>query len=222
MRVDTAREQRDRHFSRAHGGEVACERETQPSETAGHIVVNCFLVKRGHLPRTNNHEVAQCLVVVLEEARSYSRCRKLPPSSVGGGDTRRQRTETVSRPEEPVMKEVNERGKARLPRRSTEAKNLDDDEQEIYQKLTQLNKVTKTYQDAKAHSQQQARRAYPTGESQKNRKSSANCRLKRMRRTMSRGSWAEGERQVCHKGEASEVRKKDLLKVINTLQQSKN
>ena len=28
MRVDTAREQRDRHFSRAREGEVACERET--------------------------------------------------------------------------------------------------------------------------------------------------------------------------------------------------
>ena len=72
---------------------------------------------------------------------------------------------------------------------------MDDDEQKMYQKLTQLNKVTKTsqqanehsQQQAKEHSQQQARRAYPTaGENQKNRKSSANCRLKRTRRTMSR------------------------------------
>ena len=53
-------------------------------------------------------------------------------------------------------KEVNERGNARLPKRSTEAKNWDDDEQKIYEKLTQLNKVTKTCQDAKEHSQQQA------------------------------------------------------------------
>ena len=30
MRVDTACEQRDRHFSRAREGEVACERETSP------------------------------------------------------------------------------------------------------------------------------------------------------------------------------------------------
>ena len=30
MRVDTAREQRDRHFSRAREEEVACERETNP------------------------------------------------------------------------------------------------------------------------------------------------------------------------------------------------
>ena len=33
---------------------------------------------------------------------------------------------------------------------------------------------------------------------------------------MFRISWTEGERQGCHKGEASEVRKKDLLKVINS------
>ena len=52
-----------------------------------------------------------------------------------------------------------------MPERSTEAKNLDDDEQKIYENFTQLNKVTEE------HSQQQARRAYPTaGENQKNRK----------------------------------------------------
>ena len=30
MKVDTAREQRDRHFSRAREGRVACDRETSP------------------------------------------------------------------------------------------------------------------------------------------------------------------------------------------------
>ena len=53
-----------------------------------------------------------------------------------------------------------------MPKRSTEAKNLDDDEQTIYEKVTQLNEVTKTCQDAKEHSQQQARRAQPTAGSQ--------------------------------------------------------
>ena len=51
---------------------------------------------------------------------------------------------------------------------------MDDDEQKIYEKLTQLNEVTKTCQDAKEHSQQQAV------------KSMANSRLKRTRRTISR------------------------------------
>ena len=61
-----------------------------------------------------------------------------------------------------------------MPKRSTEAKNLDDDEQKIYEKLTHLNKVTKMCQDAKEHSQQQAV------------KSIVNSKLKRTRRTMSR------------------------------------
>ena len=92
---------------------------------------------------------------------------------------RRQKTENRNR--------VNERGKARLPQRITEAKNLDDDEQKIYEKLTQLNKVTKTCLKTKEHSQRQARRTYPTtGENQKNRKSSANCKPRRTRRTMYR------------------------------------
>ena len=51
-----------------------------------------------------------------------------------------------------------------MPKKSTEAKKLDDDEQKIYEKLTQLNKVTKTCQDAEEHSQQQARRAQPTAD----------------------------------------------------------
>ena len=73
-----------------------------------------------------------------------------------------------------------------MPRRSTEAKNLDNDEWNIYENLTQLNKVTEeqSQQQAEEHSQQQARRAYTTaGENQKNRKSSANCRPKRTMRT---------------------------------------
>ena len=91
-----------------------------------------------------------------------------------------------------------------MPKRSTEAKNLDEDEQKIYENLTQLNKVTKTCQDAKEHCQQQARRAQPTaGEKsvpnsrekskepkehsqQQAVKSTANSRQKRTRRTMSR------------------------------------
>ena len=40
--------------------------------------------------------------------------------------------------------------------RSTEAKNLDDDEWKIYENLTQRNK------EAEEHNQQQARRAQPT------------------------------------------------------------
>ena len=71
-------------------------------------------------------------------------------------------------------KEVNKRGTARLPKRSTEAKNLDDDEQKIYENLTQLNKVTeeRSQQQAEEHSQQQARRAQPTA----GEKSTANSR----------------------------------------------
>ena len=67
-----------------------------------------------------------------------------------------------------------------MPRRSTEAKNLDDDEWKINENLTQLNKVIEE------QSQQSDRRAQPTaGENQKNRKSSANCRLTRTERTVS-------------------------------------
>ena len=43
-----------------------------------------------------------------------------------------------------------------MPKRSTEAKNLDHDEKKIFENLTQLNKVSEE------HSQQQARRAQPT------------------------------------------------------------
>ena len=57
-----------------------------------------------------------------------------------------------------------------MPTRSTEAKNLGRRRvsRKIYEKLTQLNKVTKTYQQqAKEHTQQQenikrTERAYPT------------------------------------------------------------
>ena len=92
----------------------------------------------------------------------------LPQSGAGGGDGRRQenRDRTTARSAS-GEKEVNERGNARLPKRSTEAKNLNDDEQKMYEKLTQLNKVTKTCQDAKEQSQQQAV------------KSTTNCRQSR-------------------------------------------
>ena len=36
-----------------------------------HIVVTYFPGERVHSPRTNNHEVGQCLVVVLEEAANH-------------------------------------------------------------------------------------------------------------------------------------------------------
>ena len=63
----------------------------------------------------------------------------------GGGDATRQRTETVSQPKEPVMKRSQPKRKSQIPEKSsTEGKNLDDDEQKIYENLTQLNKVTKT------------------------------------------------------------------------------
>ena len=107
MRVDTAREQRDRHFSRAHEGEGACERETKPSETAGLIVVNCLPVERG----------TYCEPMITKWRKLSSgelRSSKLPQSSAGGGDARRQRTETISQPEEPVMKRSQRRGKARI------------------------------------------------------------------------------------------------------------
>ena len=42
--------------------------------------MNNFPVDRGHLPRTINHEVAQCLAVVWGEARNEPRSRKLPQS----------------------------------------------------------------------------------------------------------------------------------------------
>ena len=64
----------------------------------------CKLRRCGTSAATKNHEVAQCRVVVLEEARSEPRRSKPPQFSVGGGDGGRQRTETVSQPEEPVMK----------------------------------------------------------------------------------------------------------------------
>ena len=57
-------------------------------------------------------------------------------------------------------KEVDQRGSARLPKRSTEAKNLHDDEQRIYQKFTQMKKVTKTSQNDKEHSQLQANKEH--------------------------------------------------------------
>ena len=63
----------------------------------------------------------------------------------GGGDATRQRTETVSQPKEPVMKRSQPKRQSQIPEKSsTEAKNLDDDEQKIYENLTKLNKVTKT------------------------------------------------------------------------------
>ena len=71
MRVDTAHKQRNRHFSRAREGEVTCEKRSRSSKTADHIVVTYFPGERVHSPRTNNHEVWQCLVVVLEEAANH-------------------------------------------------------------------------------------------------------------------------------------------------------
>ena len=53
-----------------------------------------------------------------------------------------------------------------MPKRSTETKNWDDNEQKIYENITQLTKVTEE------HSQQQARRAQPTA----GEKSTANSR----------------------------------------------
>ena len=52
----------------------------QTSQTAEHVVVDYFRADRVHLPRTINHEVAQCCVVVLGEARNEPRSRKLPQS----------------------------------------------------------------------------------------------------------------------------------------------
>ena len=43
----------------------------QSSQTADHVVVTYFPVERVHLPRTNNHEVVPCCVVVLEEAATH-------------------------------------------------------------------------------------------------------------------------------------------------------
>ena len=61
----------------------------QSLQTADHVVVNYLPVERVHLPRTNHHEVAHCWVVVLKEARSESRSRKLPQSDAGGERQRR-------------------------------------------------------------------------------------------------------------------------------------
>ena len=47
---------------------------------AEHVVVNNLPVDRGHLPRTINHDVAQCRVVVKGEARNAPRSRNLPQS----------------------------------------------------------------------------------------------------------------------------------------------
>ena len=64
-----------------------------------------------------------------------------------------------------------------MPKRSTEAKNLDDDEWKTYENLTQRNKVSEEHsqQQGDEHSQQQARRAQPTA----GEKSTANSRRER-------------------------------------------
>ena len=71
MRVDTAREQRDRHFSRAREGEVACERETNPQRQQTHIVVN-YLSRGASAPAANQQ----------------SRSGAMLSSGVGGGQKR--------------------------------------------------------------------------------------------------------------------------------------
>ena len=62
---------------RAAGTKNLSDHTTQTTE---HVVVNYLPVDRGHLPRTINHEVAQCSVVVLGEARNEPQSRKLPQS----------------------------------------------------------------------------------------------------------------------------------------------
>ena len=51
MRVDTVRETRDKHLS--------VRKRSQSSHEADHVVVNYGAVEPEHLPRTNDHEVAQ-------------------------------------------------------------------------------------------------------------------------------------------------------------------
>ena len=59
MRVDTAREQRDRHFSRAREGEVASETETSPHRQQNALLSTTYPWSECiYLPRNNNHEVA--------------------------------------------------------------------------------------------------------------------------------------------------------------------
>ena len=135
-------------------GENRNESQTRRSEarlrkTAYHVVVNYVAEGPEHLPRTNDHEVAQCRVVALEVpeanfgAASYHKVVLEETTS----EDREQRQNRGQKSQ--WWKEVSERGKARLPKRGTEAKNLDDDEQKIYENFTQLNKLTKTCQDAR-------------------------------------------------------------------------
>ena len=89
-------------------------------------------VHEANLGAVNYHKVE------LEEATPEDRGQRQHPS------------------QKPVMKRSQRKRQRRLPKWSTEAKNLDDDEKKIHDNLTLWNKVTEE------HSQQQARRAQPT------------------------------------------------------------
>ena len=86
MRVDTAREQRDRHFS-----------QVKPILTNSRPRC-CKLLSRGASALTANQQSRSgaCCVVVLEVPRSEPRSRKLPQSTAGGA--RRSREATCSTP----------------------------------------------------------------------------------------------------------------------------
>ena len=58
---DTAKQAmmtRETEISAEHVKEEWRAKEKQSSQTADHVVVNCFPVERVHQPRTNSHEVA--------------------------------------------------------------------------------------------------------------------------------------------------------------------
>ena len=77
MKVDTAREQRDRHFSRAREGEVVCEREDQSSSSAESIVANCRI-------RGTSAPAANQTITKWRNAELWCGNRKLPQSDAGG------------------------------------------------------------------------------------------------------------------------------------------
>ena len=65
MRVDTAREQRHT-FQLSTLRRSSVRKRNQSSSSAERVVVNYTTKEPEHLPRTNDHAVAHCHVVVLE------------------------------------------------------------------------------------------------------------------------------------------------------------
>ena len=138
-------------------------KRNRSSQTADHVVVNHFPVERGHLPRTTGSRRGADHTVVLEVARSEPRSRKLPQSTAGGAPLAaaiklRQRTESASQPEEPVMKRSQRKRQRQIAEHSMKPKTGDGRWRTILRGQNPSEQIRSAEKkEAKEHSQQQAR-----------------------------------------------------------------